>query len=533
MHGIAIAALMCLLLFEGLRRTSGKALAIVTLFFFGLALVGHLLPGSLTGKHLTLERLTYYVYWDASAIFGPPMQIVSTVVVAFVFFGQALFKTGGSAFFTDISMTLMGRYRGGPAKIAIFASSLFGTISGSVVANVVTTGVVTIPMMKESGFRKEVAGAIEAVASTGGQLMPPIMGIAAFLMAEFLEMPYTEVAVAAIIPSLLYYIAVFIQTDLEAVRSNIARVPEHLIPRLGTLLKEGWPFVVLIYTLFWLNFEPERSALWAAGTVLLDSVVFGFRGKRMTVQDLYEMLRDTGLTVLELFMIGAAAGVVISTLNYTGIGFGLTLSLVHLAGGNLFLLLVLSGIACIVLGMGMPTVGVYILLATLVAPALIEMKIPGLAAHMFIMYYGMLSMITPPVCIGAFAAANIAGASPMGTGFAAVKFGWTAFVIPFLFVYSTTLLMIGDPVLIAVDFIAAVAGVWLLSSAIMGYSLRKLSMPSRLIYGIAGLFLLIPVAAFEGSRIINVVGAVLAIGLVVWEVSARARRRAEIAGQST
>ena len=523
--GIVVASLMCLLLIEGLRRTSGPALAVVTLFFFVLALVGHLLPDTLGGRKVPLERLTYFVFWDPSAIFGTAMHIVSTIVVSFVLFGNVLFKTGGSIWFTDLSMALMGRFRGGSAKIAILASSLFGTISGSVVANVVTTGVVTIPMMKKGGFRGEAAGAIEAVASTGGQLMPPIMGIAAFLMAEFLGISYASVAVAAIIPSVLYYMAVFIQTDLEAVRSHIARIPEQQIPKLMSVLRDGWyfpiPFAILIYTLFVLNFEPERSALWAAGSVMAMSLIFGFRGRRPGLAVSFEVLRDTGISVLELFMIGAAAGVVISTLNYSGQGFALTLSLVQLAGGSVFLLLVLSGIACIVLGMGMPTVGVYILLATLVAPALIEMKINPLAAHMFILYYGMLSMITPPVCIGAFAAANIAEARPMQTGWIAVKFGWVAFVIPFLFVYSPTLLMVGNPAQIAVDLTASLVGVWLLAMAIMGISFRPLLVRDRLYYLVAGLCLMLPVNSFSLAHAFNIVGLALVLALIVYEVAIR------------
>jgi TRAP transporter 4TM/12TM fusion protein len=295
-----------------LRRTSGIAITIVAVGFFCLALVGHLLPGALTGREVQLARLNYFLLWDSSAVFGTPMQIITTVVVAFVFFGNALFKTGGSAFFTDISMALMGRYRGGPAKIAIMASSLFGTISGSVVANVVTTGVVTIPLMKRAGFRPQLAGAVEAVASTGGQLMPPVMGIAAFLMAEFLQVPYTQVALAALLPALLFYFSLFLQADLEAAREGLHGVDDKLIPKASAVLKAGWhfpiPFVVLIAALFWLNYEPESAALLAAAAVIAASVIFGFDGRRLGPRDLFEILRDTGLTVIDLFMIGAAAG---------------------------------------------------------------------------------------------------------------------------------------------------------------------------------------------------------------------------------
>jgi len=248
---------------------------------------------------------------------------------------------------------------------------------------------------------------------------------------------------------------------------------------------------------------------------LMASFVFGFRGYRPKLRDLYAMLRDTGLTVIELFMIGAAAGAVIATLNLSGLGFGLTLALVHLSGGNLFALLVIAAIGCIVLGMGLPTVGVYILLATLIAPALVEMKIAPIAAHMFILYFGCLSMITPPVAIGAFAAANLAGADPMKTGLEAVRFGWTVFVIPFLFVFSGTLLMQGSAFDIIVDFVAAVAGVWFGAAGVIGYSIRPLGGLMRIWHAMAGLFMLVPLGAFEGARVVNVIGVCLAVALLV------------------
>jgi TRAP transporter 4TM/12TM fusion protein len=524
--GLIVAAVVGILLIEGLRRTTGTALVVVTLAFFVLALFGGHLPGELAARSIPLGRLTYYTAWDSSAMLGVPLKIVTSVVVVFVLFGQVLLKSGGSAFFTDISMALMGRRRGGPAKIAIVGSSLFGTISGSAVSNVLTVGVVTIPLMRRSGYQPHVAGAIEAAASTGGQLMPPVMGIAAFLMAEFLEVPYAKVALAALIPALLFYIALFIQVDLEAARNDLRAVDTEQMPRLGTVLKTGWqfpiPFAVLVYALFWLNYEAETAGLIATVVTLALAVLFPFQGKRVGIRDVYVMLRDTAFSVLELFMIGAAAGIIIGTLNYSGLGFTLTVLLLHLAGGTLIALLVIAAIACIVLGMGMPTVGVYILLATLVAPSLVKMGIDPMAAHMFIMYYGCLSMITPPVAIAAFAAANLAQADPMRTGFTAMRLGWTVFVIPFLFVFSGTLLMQGDPVLILLDFAGAVVGVWLVSAAMAGYSVRLLGGLDRLLYCAAGLALLVPLEAFGAGRAVNIAGAALAAALFVWE---RTRRR--------
>src|SRR5215218_7644035 len=310
--GLIVAAVVIALIFEGLRRTTGMGLFYTTIFFFFLALVGGSLPGEFAAKSIPLPRLTYYSVWDSTAVMGVTLKIVATVVVIFVLFGHVLFKSGGAGFFTDISMALMGRYRGGPAKIAIVGSSLFGTISGNVVSNVMTVGVVTIPMMRRVGFRPHLAAAIEACASTGGQLMPPVMGVAAFVMAEFLRVPYSEVALAATIPAILFYVALFIQVDLEAARTRILALEPSQIPRVSAVLRQGWhfpiPFAVLIYALFWLNYEAEFAGLLAIGAALVLAFVFPFQGRRVGLRDLYEMVRDTGLSVLDLFMLGAASG---------------------------------------------------------------------------------------------------------------------------------------------------------------------------------------------------------------------------------
>ncbi len=519
--GLIIAALIIVLILEGLRRTTGNGLLYTTIFFFVLAMVAGYLPGEFAAKSIAIGRLTYYSVWDSTAVLGVTLKIVSTVVVIFVLFGQVLLKSGGASYFTDISMALMGKYRGGPAKIAILGSSLFGTISGNVVSNIITVGVVTIPLMIRVGFRPHLAAAIEANASTGGQIMPPVMGIAAFVMAEFLQVPYADVAVAATIPAILFYIALFIQVDLEAARSNIKPLDPAQIPKLRNVLRNGWhfpiPFIVLIYALFWGGEEADSAGLITTAVALVLALIFPFQGKRIAWRDIVGMLRDTGVAVVDLFMIGAASGIMIGALNYSGAGFTLSLVLIHLAAGSLFLLLVLSAIANIILGAGLPTVGCYILLATLVAPTLVQMGIDPMAAHMFILYYGCLSLISPPVAVAAFVAANLANADPNKTGWMAMAFGWTLFVIPFLFVYSGTLLFKGELVFIIIDFITAVVGIWLISAAVMGYSVRHLRLVDRTVYGVIGLFLLFPVGAFAEARWFNIAGALTAVTLFIWE----------------
>ncbi|MBT3991956.1 MAG: TRAP transporter fused permease subunit [Rhodospirillaceae bacterium] len=524
-EGLVVGGVMAVLLIEGLRRTVGMILTSVVLLFLALALLGDRLPGEMEGRPIDIEHLIYYLGWDSTSVLGTPMRIVTTIVVAFVFFGRILFISGGSEFFTDIAMVLMGKYRGGPAKISVFASSLFGSISGSTVSNVVTTGVVTIPLMRKGGYKAHHAGAIEAVASTGGQLMPPVMGASAFLMAEFLQIPYKEVVLAALIPAILFYVALFIQADLEAAKGNMEKIEESKIPAAVTVLKSGWffplPFIALVVALFVFNYSPELSALTAAAVVILATGTFGYKGKRLKFGDLFNALRGTGLGVIDIFMIGGCVGMVIGVLNLSGLGFALTLVLVQAAAGNLIVLLVLAAIVCIILGMGMPTVGVYVLLATLVAPALVEVGVVPIAAHLFILYFGMMSMITPPVAIGAFAAATLTGADPMRTGFSAMRFGWLAFVIPFMFVASPTLIMQGDVGFIIIDALGALAAAWLISVGMIGFYSQPLSALERLAYGLAGIGLIIPLNAFAGANEANIVGLILAIGLLSLEVRRR------------
>ncbi len=527
--GLISGTIILALLIEGLRRTVGHVLTGLVVFFIILAMVGHLIPGKLQGLEMEWNTLFFYLAWDPTGILGVPMKIVTTIVISFVFFGQVLTKSGGSAFFTEISMILVGRFRGGQAKIAVTASGFFGSISGSVVSNVVTTGVITIPLMRNAGYRAQQAGAIEAVASTGGQLMPPIMGAAAFIMAEFLEIPYKEVVVAALIPAILYYVALFILADLEAARTGIKPVAEEDIPDLKEVLKTGWhfplPFVVLIVALFVLNYTPEESALISALVIIVMGMLIGYKGKRLAPLDILAAIRETGYAVLDIIMIGAAAGIVIGVLNTTGIGFGLSLAMVDLGQGNILLLLLISAVICIILGMGMPTVAVYLMLATLVAPALIEVGIDKMSAHLFILYFGMMSMITPPVAIAAFAAASLTGADAMKTGFAAMRFGWFAYLVPFLFVAVPELLMVGESVDILLVTGKTVLGIWFVSVAMMGYVIGPINIATRALFIIAGAGMFIPDRFLDIGIPLAVVG--LALGAILMGMEYTRHHRSE------
>ena len=343
LDALIVSAVILGLIIEGLRRSVGKVLVGVILVFIAYALWGHHIPGKLVGRSVETTTVIINLALDPQALLGTPMIIATTVVIAFLLLGQILFASGGSAFFTGIAMALMGGYRGGGAKIAVTASGLFGSISGSAVSNVLSTGVITIPLMRESGYSAESAGAIEAVASTGGQLMPPLMGASAFVMAEFLEIPYADVVLAALVPAVLYYFALFVVADLEAARTGITKIDRGALPAAGKVLRAGWffplPFGFLIYALFVLNLRPETAALYSALVLLICAAIFGYEGKRISPSGLLGALRDTGLAAVELILIVAAAGLVIGVLNLSGLSFGLTLSLVQLGGGHLFVLL--------------------------------------------------------------------------------------------------------------------------------------------------------------------------------------------------
>ncbi|MDD7972692.1 TRAP transporter permease [Roseinatronobacter alkalisoli] len=514
---------------EGLRRTAGPVLFIFVLFFLMFGLLGHFIPGHFQGRNVATDRLFMYVGLDSNGIIGLPIATVVSIVIAFIFFGNLLNASGGANFFTEIATAAMGRYRGGSAKVAIMASSLFGSISGSAVANVVSTGVLTIPMMKKGGYPKEKAAAIEAVASTGGQLMPPMMGAAAFLIAEFLQIPFREVILAALIPAVLYYVALFIQADLYAAREGVKPL-ENLTFRATEVLARGWPYItpfaVILLGLFTFNIRPQTAAMWAVGVLIPIALLYGYRGVRMHWKTFFVALGDTGIAVTNLLMVSAMAGVVIGVLNITGLGFALTQAIIQLSGGNLALILLLAGAISIVLGMGMPTVGVYLLLATLVVPSMVEAGVPPLAAHMFAFYFGILSMITPPVAAAAFAAATISGSDFIRTGLAAAAFGWPAYVVPFIFVMSPEMLWQGSAFEVARIFVLSTAGVWLISAGWIAYTGGRLSTLWRLLFIASGVLCLVPGGVVPYGEYIDLFGLATGVVLLTARIG-NAKRRAQ------
>jgi TRAP transporter 4TM/12TM fusion protein len=520
--GVIGSAILLLLVLEATRRTSGGVLVVIILILALYVFIGPHMPGDFATRPVSSARLITYLGLDTNGMIGIILSVALLIVVPFTLMGQVLGRTGGANYFADLAMSAMGRFRGGAAKIAVFGSALFGMISGAAVSNVVAVGIVTIPLMSRSGFSPVRAAAIESVGSTGGQLMPPVMGAAAFIMAEFLQVSYGAVCVAAVIPSLLYYAALFMHVDLEAAKKQIGAAQVADAPKFAEVLKSGWhfpiPLIFLIVTIVYpeiFQIPIERAAVYATAILIVLSMVFGYRGTRVTPRQMLRAILDTGRASLDIVLIGAAAGLVVGTLSVSGISFGLTLQLIALSGGSLFVLLILTAIISIILGMGMPTVSVYVLTATLLAPSLIKLGVTPMAAHMYVMYFGMLSMITPPVAIAAYAAANIARVSGWTTGWTAVVVGWSTFFIPFLFVLEPSLLMEGSAGLIAWNFARNILGIFVGTAGIIGFAFGLLALPMRIAFCAAALAILIPQHAFPGADVLDWIGLGSAITLLV------------------
>ena len=511
-EAITLSVLALALLVDSCWRAAGWSLPAIFGGFFLYALIGHHVPGMFQTKEVATGRLVSYLALDASSLLGQTMIIVCTTVLAFMIFGKVLQACGGGDWFTDLSASLFGRYRGGPGKVEVVASAFFGGISGSAMANVMSTGIITIPNMKKAGYKPETAAAVEAVSSTGGQIVPPVMGAAAFLMAENLQMRYADVAVAAIIPAALYFFSVFIQVDHEAAARGIGGMKPAELPRTGDVLRRGWffllPFIALFTLMFKFNVQPEEAVLYSLLFLLPFAFWIGYGGQRLTWRKLWNALLDTGRDSFDLLVICGVASAVIGLLNITGLALALGFALIKIGAGSIILLLVVVAIICFILGLGLPTTGVYLLVAVLAAPPLVQLGVPPLAAHMFVLYHGCLSMITPPIALAAYAAAHIAGADPMRVGWLACRLGWPAFVLPFVFAWAPGLLLIGQPLDIAAAILFTTVGVWLGTAAISGFFLKALSTPRRWGAGVAALLMLAP-----GGHIVHFAG--LALGLVI------------------
>ena len=489
-----VGIIAILLILEAVRRVVGIPMVCVAILFLVYALYGRQLPGVLAHRGADLPTLVQHLFYTTEGIFGIPLGVSSTFIFLFILFGAFLEKTGLGQLFIDLSNAVAGWAAGGPAKVAVIASALEGTVSGSSVANTAGSGSFTIPMMKKLGYEPEFAGAVEATASTGGQLMPPIMGAAAFLMAEFIGMPYFRIVTAAIIPSLLYYFGVWTQVHFEAKRLGLKGMSRDELPKIGDVLREKGHLLVPLLALIYLlakGYTPMRAALVAI--VLTVGCAMLRKNTRINLLDIIEGLENGARGALGVVAATACAGIIVGVVTLTGLGLRLGSVLVDIADGKLFLTLVFTMLTSIILGMGVPTTANYVITSTIAAPALIMMDVPVLAAHMFVFYFGIIADVTPPVALAAFVGAGIAKANPLKTGIQATKLAIAAFLVPYIFVYNPSLLLIDvnavDMILISITAIVGIIGV---GAGMEGFFLMDLTVIERVIFFVGGLLLVIP-----------------------------------------
>ncbi len=509
-YEVVLGGLAVLVVLEATRRTTGWALPVIAVVFLLYAFFGNVAPDLIAHRGFSLRRVFTQLYLTQEGIYGLPMGISATLVFNFVLLGAFLKETGSGQFFIDVALALFGRVRGGPAKVAVVASSFFGTISGSAVANVVGTGSFTIPLMKSIGYRPMFAGAVEAAASSGGQIMPPVMGAAAFLMAELLDISYFSVVVAALIPAVLYYVALFFAVDFEAGRLDLRGLPREQIPSLGRLMRTRWyyliPPVTLVYLMGVQGYSPNLSAFWTLWTAVAVGMIRP--ETRLSVRKFFETLRDGALASLSIVAACAASGIILGIINLTGVGLRLSSIMVHLAGGEVLVLLFMTMIACLILGMGLPVTAAYMIPALMIGPALKDLGILPIAGHLFILYFGVISNITPPFALAAYAGAAIAGSDPVKTGFLAFRLGVPGFILPYMFVYSPALIMEGPRLSVAVAIVTAIVGVIFLTAALTGYLLVPCKWHERVLLLAAALVLIKPGVI---SDIFGLVVAVIAV----------------------
>ncbi len=486
-----------LILLEATRRTAGASLAGIALLFFVYAFFGPHLPGLLGHPGFEYSAIIASLYIRLEGIFGTATGASATYVYVFVLFGAVMMRMGGGDFFIDLARALIGTSRGSAAKVSIFASALFATITGTGPANAAAVGIVTIPTMIRSGYSPRIAAAIEAAASVGGQITPPIMGASAFIMADLLGVPYFEIAKAALVPAILYFASLFVTADLEAARMGLTGTRREDLPSFGGTLRKGWhflvPVAVLIYYLAVEQVSPSRAGAYAAASFLPFWVLREWiTTKRIVWRPILGALEESSRTAVMIAAACAIVGVVMNVTDLTGLGLKFTSLILSYSGGSLFMLLILTAIAAILLGTGLPTTATYLIVSILVAPALAKMGVPLLAAHLFVFYFGVISDLTPPTAVSCYVAAGIAGDSGMRVSFSATRIALPALIVPFMFVYSPALLLNGSPLDIALVTVPTLLGILAMSIALIGYFSGPLQMWQRAAAFAAGVLLIFP-----------------------------------------
>lgn len=492
---VIIATILVVLVLEGARRVTGNALPILSLIFIFYGLFGREMPSIFFHRGYDWNVLSNHMFANTEGIYGTSVAVSASYIFLFILFGSIMSKSGMGQFFNDIALALAGHTKGGPAKVAVIASGFLGSINGSAVANVVTTGAFTIPLMKKTGYNKEFAGAVEATASVGGQLLPPIMGAAAFIMAEMLGVKYSEIIVWATIPALLYYLGIIIQVHLRAAKDGLVGLPKEQLPNTMEVMRERGhlllPVIFLLYMLFFSGTTVIFSAVLTIVVTILTSQLKP--ATRMTVQDFFDALAEGAKSTVSVAIACACVGIIIGVSSVTGFGLTMANTIIALGDTSLLFTLVFTMITCMILGMGLPSIPAYIITATIAAPALSKLGIPPAAAHMFSFYYAMFANLTPPVALASFAAAGLSGGDPMRTGYQSVKLAIAGFIVPFMFVYSPQLMLIDTTFMAGLwTALSACLGVFLIAVASEGYVFAPVALPLRLLVGAGALLLMKP-----------------------------------------
>lgn len=509
---IGLGLVLMAIILEAVRRSLGWSLVAIGLFFFIYIKFGDLFPGMFSTYPRTWSLAIADVYLSTQGLFGSILGMASSVIIVFIAFGVFFMEAKGGSIFMNLALSLVGWMRGGPAKAAIVGSALFGTISGSPMANAAVIGSVTIPLMKDAGYQPEFAGAVESVASTGGAIMPPIMGAVAFVMADMISLPYSKIALAATIPAVLYFVALFVQTDLRAARERLHGIPRDKLPSPLAALRHEWefllPFLALIIFLFVLRFPVTLSGVYA---ILITILVSLFRKEhRLGAKAYVDSLESSFRHTLEVAVLTSLAGVIVAGLMVTGLGPRLSAALVALCGNSMLLLVILSGVVCYIMGMGVSLIVSFVLLSALVGPALVSFGVPLLAANFFIFYMNASTFFTPPFSPVTFVTGPMAGASPFRVGLQAMRLGIVCFIVPFILIYNPALLLIGPPLEVALAAVTAVIGIFTLSVGIEGYLFARCNWLQRLLFIGGGLAMIIP------GWLTDLIGVIITALVMTW-----------------
>ncbi len=508
---IILGTILIILVLECSRRLSGWALPILSIVFLIYAIYGRSFPGIFKHRGYTWHRVVTYLTTDIYGIYGTSIKVAATYIVLFIIFGEVMNKCGMGQFFNDIANAIAGHTKGGPAKVAVLASGFLGSINGSAVANVVTTGTFTIPLMKKTGYTKEFAGSVEATASVGGQLLPPIMGAAAFVMAETLGVKYGVIIRAAVIPALIYYLGIIIQVQMRATKDNLNGLPKDQMPKIGQVMKERGhlliPIAFLLYMLIFSGVTVIRGAFW---TIIVTIVVAQVRPiSRMSLRDICDAFVAGAKSTVSVAMACACVGIIVGVCGMTGFALNVAHAIISIGERSLMLTLLFTMLTCMLLGMGLPSIPSYLITATIAAPALVELGQPDIAAHMFCFYFAMFANLTPPVALASFAAAGLSGGSPMKTGWQSVRLALAGFIVPYMFVYNPQLLLENVTLISGLQVVlTACIGVVLIAAAVEGYLFGRMNVILRVIAGVGSLLLI-------DSRLMTDVAGIVCLAIIV------------------